>query len=116
MHQHHSHRDLRGRAMAASLFVSFLMLSGKMTAYFITGSAAIFSDAMESVIHLLATGFATFSLCYSIRPADPSQRWVRLPGSVSENAREDGAQSHSEKTPTACTARLLPARAGFITP
>ena len=58
--------------MAASLFVSLLMLSGKMTAYFITGSAAIFSDAMESVIHLLATGFATFSLWYSIRPADPS--------------------------------------------
>ncbi|GMQ83123.1 MAG: cation diffusion facilitator family transporter [Rhodothermia bacterium] len=58
--------------MAASLFVSFLMLSGKTTAYFITGSEAIFSDAMESVIHLLATGFATFSLWFSIRPADRS--------------------------------------------
>ncbi len=58
--------------MAASLFISFLMLSGKMTAFFITGSAAILSDAMESVVHLIATGFATFSLWYSIRPADPS--------------------------------------------
>lgn len=58
--------------MVASLLVSFLMLSGKMTAYFITGSAAIFSDAMESVVHLMATGFATFSLWYSIRPADRS--------------------------------------------
>jgi cation diffusion facilitator family transporter len=46
------------------------MLGGKMTAYLITGSAAIFSDAMESVIHLLATGFAAFSLWYSIRPPD----------------------------------------------
>jgi len=72
MHQHHLHRDLRGPAMAASLMVSFLMLGGKMTAFFITGSAAIFSDAMESVVHLMATGFATFSLWYSIRPADPS--------------------------------------------
>lgn len=72
MHQNHSPRDLRGLAMAASLLVSFLMLSGKMTAFYITGSAAIFSDAMESIIHLLATGFATFSFWYSIRPADPS--------------------------------------------
>lgn len=72
MHQHASHRDLRGPAMLASLLVSFLMLGGKMTAYSITGSVAILSDAMESVIHLLATGFAVFALWYSLRPADPS--------------------------------------------
>ncbi|GIV58526.1 MAG: cation diffusion facilitator transporter [Rhodothermaceae bacterium] len=56
--------------MAASLAVSFLMLAGKMTAYFITGSAAILSDALESVIHLFATGFAAFSLWYAVRPPD----------------------------------------------
>ncbi|QXD16122.1 cation diffusion facilitator family transporter [Rhodocaloribacter litoris] len=56
--------------MAASLAVSFLMLAGKMTAYFITGSAAILSDAVESVIHLFATGFAAFSLWYAVRPPD----------------------------------------------
>ncbi|MCH8276859.1 MAG: cation transporter [Bacteroidetes bacterium] len=72
MHQHASHKDLRGPAMIASLLVAFLMLGGKMTAYFITGSVAIFSDAMESVIHLLATAFAVFSLWYSLRPADRS--------------------------------------------
>lgn len=72
MHQHASHRDLRGPAMFASLLISFLMLGGKMTAYSITGSIAILSDAMESVIHLLATGFAVFALWYSIRPADGS--------------------------------------------
>ena len=58
--------------MIASLLVAFLMLGGKMTAYFITGSVAIFSDAMESVIHLLATAFAVFSLWYSLQPADRS--------------------------------------------
>lgn len=58
--------------MVASLLISFLMLGGKMVAYNITGSAAIFSDAMESVVHLMATGFAVFSLWYSIRPADKS--------------------------------------------
>ena len=62
--------DLRRRVMLASLLVALLMLGGKMTAYFITGSAAIFSDAMESVIHIFATGFAAFSLWYSDRPAD----------------------------------------------
>ncbi|RMF65186.1 MAG: cation transporter [Bacteroidetes bacterium] len=56
--------------MAASLAVSFLMLAGKMAAYFITGSAAILSDALESVIHLFATGFAAFSLWYAVRPPD----------------------------------------------
>jgi len=57
--------------MLASLLISFLMLGGKLSAYFITGSAAILSDALESVIHLLATGFAAFSLWYSAQPPDP---------------------------------------------
>lgn len=69
-HQHDHTMDARGWAMTASLLVSFLMLAGKTTAYLLTDSVAIFSDAMESVIHLLATGFAAFSLWYSLRPAD----------------------------------------------
>ena len=36
------------------------MLIGKTTAYFMTHSAAIFSDAAESVIHVIAVGFASF--------------------------------------------------------
>lgn len=56
--------------MLASLIISFFMLGGKLSAYFITGSAAILSDALESVIHLLATGFAAFSLWYSVQPPD----------------------------------------------
>lgn len=70
MHQIQHSRDSRTLAINASLFVSFLMLAGKSYAFFLTGSVAIMSDAMESVIHLLATGFAAFSLWYSIRPAD----------------------------------------------
>lgn len=62
--------DPRKRAIGTSLLVSFLMLSGKGTAFVITGSAAIFSDAAESVIHLLATAFVAFSLWYAVRPAD----------------------------------------------
>jgi cation diffusion facilitator family transporter len=61
----------RTRAMTVSLLVSFLMLAGKTAAAYLTGSAAILSDAAESVIHLFATGFAGFSLWYAATPPDP---------------------------------------------
>lgn len=63
-------RDPRRVAVAVSVGTAFLMLAGKMAAYFLTGSAAIFSDAMESVVHLLATIFVGFSLWYSFQPPD----------------------------------------------
>lgn len=58
------------RAMGLSLGVGVLMLAGKLFAYEMTGSAAVLSDAFESVIHLLAVGFATFSMWLCARPAD----------------------------------------------
>ena len=57
-------------AMRLSLIFGFLMLIGKGTAYLITGSAAIFSDAAESVIHVIAVSFAAFALWLSTRPAN----------------------------------------------
>jgi cation diffusion facilitator family transporter len=62
-------RDTRF-AMRLSLAFGVLMFLGKTTAYFITGSAAILSDAAESVIHVIAVAFAAFSLRLSTRPAD----------------------------------------------
>ncbi|HMP77069.1 MAG TPA: cation diffusion facilitator family transporter [Kiritimatiellia bacterium] len=53
-----------------SLAVGLGMLVIKVWAYWITGSAAIFSDAAESVVHNVAVGFALFSLWFSARPAD----------------------------------------------
>jgi len=58
-------------AMRLSLFVGLLMLLGKLTAYFMTHSAAILSDAAESVVHVVAVGFAAFSLQLSAKPAAP---------------------------------------------
>ena len=55
--------------MRLSLIVGVLMLAGKMTAYLLTGSSAIFSDAAESVVHVVAVAFAVFSLWLSTRPA-----------------------------------------------
>jgi cation diffusion facilitator family transporter len=59
-------------AMRLSLAVGLVMFIGKWYAYSITGSAAILSDAAESVVHVVAVGFATFSLWLSRRPADKS--------------------------------------------
>jgi cation diffusion facilitator family transporter len=63
-------RDARF-AMRISLIVGVLMLAAKVSAYLLTGSSAIFSDAAESVVHVVAVAFAVFSLWLSMRPADP---------------------------------------------
>lgn len=56
--------------MRLSLIVGVAMLIGKTFAYAITGSAAIMSDAAESIIHVIAVAFAAFSLWLSGRPAN----------------------------------------------
>ena len=61
--------------MRLSLGVGVLMLVGKVGAYLLTGSAAILSDAAESVIHVAAVAFAAFSLALSVRPADRQFRY-----------------------------------------
>ena len=62
--------NLRKKAAYISLAVGIGMFITKMTAYFITGSVAIFSDAAESVVHVAATGMALFSIILSAKPAD----------------------------------------------
>jgi cation diffusion facilitator family transporter len=57
-------------AMRLSLGFGVLMLLGKTGAYWITGSAAILSDAAESIVHVVAVSFAAFSLSLSAKPAD----------------------------------------------
>lgn len=57
-------------AMTASLVVAVIMLVGKLAAYRLTGSTAILSDALESVVHLAATAMAGFSLWYAAQPPD----------------------------------------------
>jgi cation diffusion facilitator family transporter len=62
--------NLRKKAAIISLAIGIGMFITKMTAYFITGSVAIFSDAAESVVHVAATGMALFSIILSSKPAD----------------------------------------------
>jgi len=62
-------RDQR-LAIRVSLVFGVLMMVGKLAAYLLTGSSAIFSDAAESVVHVVAVSFAAFSLWLSSRPAN----------------------------------------------
>jgi cation diffusion facilitator family transporter len=70
MNSDNRHISASRRAMFLSLGVGFAMLAGKVAAWRITGSAAILSDAAESVVHVVAVAFATFSLRLSYRPAN----------------------------------------------
>jgi cation diffusion facilitator family transporter len=56
--------------MQLSLWIGVVMLVMKLAACFMTGSAAILSDAAESVVHVVAVGFAAYSLRLSYAPAD----------------------------------------------
>jgi len=57
-------------AMNLSLAAGFGMLVIKLSAWLLTGSAAILSDASESVVHIVAVVFAAYSLRLSQKPAD----------------------------------------------
>lgn len=59
-------------AMYLSFGVGLVMLVMKMSAYLYTGSAAILSDAAESVVHVAAVGFAVYSMRLSQKPPDAS--------------------------------------------
>ncbi len=57
-------------AMRLSLAAGFLMVVIKVGAYVLTGSAAVLGDAAESVVHVVAVMFASFSLGLRHKPAD----------------------------------------------
>lgn len=63
---------IKKNAAILSLAIGAGMFVFKFTAYLITGSAAIFSDAAESVVHVLATSMALYSIILSSRPPDKS--------------------------------------------
>src|SRR3954465_11008999 len=62
--------EFERRAAALSVVVSVVLLVIKFTAYWFTASAAIFSDAMESIVNVLASAFALYSIVLAHAPAD----------------------------------------------
>lgn len=62
----------RFRVIAVSFLVGTVLMVVKFAAYFVTGSAGILSDALESIINVAASGFALYSVILSRRPPDRS--------------------------------------------
>ncbi len=59
-------------AISTSLAVGLGLMVVKFVAYFLTGSAAILSDALESIINVVAAGFAFWSVIFAARSPDPN--------------------------------------------
>lgn len=58
------------RIMRFALSAGVILLALKFTAYFFTHSNAILTDALESIVNVLAGSFALYSIHYASRPKD----------------------------------------------
>lgn len=58
------------RAAVVALVLAIVLVAAKFFAFFLTGSAAIFSDACETVVNVAAAAFAIYSLVVAHTPAD----------------------------------------------
>lgn len=67
--------DEQKKVMNWSLAVAVVLLVTKVFAAVITGSSAVYSDAAESVVHVLAVGFATWALRLAHKPADETHHF-----------------------------------------
>ncbi|MGD8313999.1 MAG: cation diffusion facilitator family transporter [Syntrophobacterales bacterium] len=67
-----SSQAIRFRAMILAISIGSLLMTVKFIAYFLTDSTAILSDALESIINVVASGFALYSIYVSNRPPDAS--------------------------------------------
>ncbi len=62
-------------AMRWSVGVSFGMVLIKVAGFLLTNSAAVLSDAAESIVHIVGVLFAAYSLRLSHKPADETHRY-----------------------------------------
>ncbi len=58
------------RYAIASLGIALLVLALKGAAYWATGSIALLSDALESIINVVVAGAAIFAISVSVKPPD----------------------------------------------
>lgn len=65
-----STRDRRLRAARISLAAGVAIFATKVAAWQITGSAAVYSDALESIVNVVAAALLVVSLTVALRPAD----------------------------------------------
>jgi len=65
-------QSARMRAGRAALLVGILIFLAKFAAYTLTGSTAVFADAMESTINIVSAGMLYLALSIAARPPDLS--------------------------------------------
>jgi divalent metal cation (Fe/Co/Zn/Cd) transporter len=66
-------QEVQGKALrlpAWLLVASFAIMAVKFLAYGMTDSHAILSDALESIVNVVAGSFALYSLWWSMQPRD----------------------------------------------
>ena len=63
---------VRLRAGIVSLAAGIAILAVKFAGYLVTGSTAVLSDAMESIVNVVAALFSLASVVFASRPADES--------------------------------------------
>jgi cation diffusion facilitator family transporter len=61
---------VRMRMAALSLVIGICLLAAKLFAYYLTGSSAVLSDALESIVNIAAAGFALYSVYQATKPPD----------------------------------------------
>ncbi len=67
-----NYKDLqpKKKAILISLCVSIILMLAKFAAYFLTNSNAILTDAAESIVNVLASAFAFYSIYLTTLPKD----------------------------------------------
>ena len=61
---------IRLKAISISLTVGALLMAAKFYAFHLTRSSAVFSDALESIINVVASAFALTSIVMAAKPPD----------------------------------------------
>lgn len=71
----HENRDKAHRSAAISVVVGVVVLGLKFLAWRLTGSVALYSDALESIVNVVAALVAFSALRIAARPADHDHPW-----------------------------------------
>ncbi len=65
-----ANQRVRIQAATTALVVGTVLLAAKFYAWRVTGSSAVLSDALESIINVVASGFAIVSVIMAAKPPD----------------------------------------------
>ena len=65
----------KNTAALIAIIGGLIVFSIKLIAYFISNSVALLSDALESIVNILASGMMIFSIYISEKPADDTHKY-----------------------------------------